>query len=55
MKTKIEKPKGLREGETVAEWYERVTLLGDPTPQRIGNLDGQSTAVINGTNRGVND
>jgi|VirMetMinimDraft_7_1064189.scaffolds.fasta_scaffold448470_2 hypothetical protein len=41
-KTKIEKPKGVKKGETVAEWYERTTK------QRIGSLVNQGTSVING-------
>ena len=50
-KIKITRPKGIREDETVEEWYKRVTLLGNPEPQGIGSLNDQSTAVINGDTR----
>ena len=36
-KTKVTKPKGVKEGETVKEWYERVTGQG------LGSLTGQGT------------
>ena len=37
MKTKPVKPKGVRQDETVAEWYERIT------GQKLGSLTGQGT------------
>ena len=55
-KIKLEKPKGKRDNETVAEWYERVTELGNlDNKQRLGSLQDQSTAVINGVTRQSNE
>lgn len=48
-KIRIEKPKGMRQDETVKEWYERTT------GQRIGSMQDQSTAVINGVTRQSNE
>jgi len=42
---KLTKPKGVKQGETVKEWYERITGQG------LGSLQDQSTAVINGNTR----
>ena len=44
-KLKITKPKGVKQDETVREWYERITKQG------LGSLQDQSTAVINGVTR----
>lgn len=38
-----------KQDETVAEWYERIT------GQRLGSLKEQGKAVINGTNRAVDE
>lgn len=54
-KIKLEKPKGIRQGETVKEWYERITKGGNPDVQRLGSLQDQSTAVINGVTRESDD
>lgn len=48
-RTKVTKPKGKKQDETVKEWYERTTKQG------IGSLQDQSTAVINGVTRNSND